>query len=64
MTDDPKDQTANLADPMAAYRHALDAWGQVLAPIAQINRDKVNPKDRRFQGEDWDHPLFLSLIHI
>ena len=58
MTDDPKDQTANLADPMAAYRHALDAWGQVLDPIAQINRDKVNPKDRRFQGEDWDHPLF------
>lgn len=59
MTDDPNDKSsANPADPVAAYRHALDAWGQVLAPLAQLNRDKINPRDRRFQGEEWDHPLF------
>ncbi|MFM7029211.1 MAG: PHA/PHB synthase family protein [Chakrabartia sp.] len=45
-------------DPMAAYRHILDAWGQMLAPVAALNQDKVNPKDRRFQGAEWDHPLF------
>jgi len=39
-----------------AYHHALAAWGQVLAPLAALNRDKVNPKDRRFQGADWETP--------
>ena len=60
MTDAPHDANpmANAADPVAAYQYALEAWGQVLAPLAAINRDKVNPKDRRFQGAEWDHPLF------
>jgi polyhydroxyalkanoate synthase len=59
MTTDPQDPPAALpTDPMAAYRQILDAWGQMLAPIAAINKDKVNPKDRRFQGADWEHPLF------
>ncbi len=59
MTTDPQDPPAALpTDPMAAYRQILDAWGQMLAPIAAINKDKVNPKDRRFQGPDWEHPLF------
>lgn len=60
MTDAPHDEspTANVADPVAAYHHALAAWGQVLAPLAALNRDKVNPKDRRFQGADWEHPVF------
>jgi polyhydroxyalkanoate synthase len=54
----PKTEQEYPADPVAAYHHALDAWGQVLAPLAAINRDKVNPKDKRFQGADWEHPLF------
>lgn len=60
MTDAPHDEspTANATDPVAAYQHALAAWGQVLAPLAALNRDKVNPKDRRFQGADWEHPVF------
>jgi polyhydroxyalkanoate synthase subunit PhaC len=45
-------------DPLTAYKHALDAWGQVLKPLAAAGRDKVNPKDRRFSGEQWDHPVF------
>lgn len=59
MTTDPQDPADPLPiDPMASYRQILDAWGQMLAPLAAINRDKVNPKDRRFQGDDWEHPLF------
>jgi polyhydroxyalkanoate synthase subunit PhaC len=46
------------ADPMTAYKHALDAWGQVLKPLAAAGRDKLNPKDRRFQAEQWEHPVF------
>jgi polyhydroxyalkanoate synthase subunit PhaC len=45
-------------DPLTAYKHALDAWGQVLKPLAAAGRDKVNPKDRRFNAEQWEHPVF------
>ncbi|MEQ1538108.1 MAG: alpha/beta fold hydrolase [Sphingorhabdus sp.] len=46
------------ADPLAAYKHALDAWGQVLKPLAAAGRDKINPRDRRFTAEQWEHPVF------
>ncbi len=46
------------ADPMAAYRAALDAWGSVLEPIAKAGRDKIDPKDRRFAAPQWEHPVF------
>lgn len=46
------------ADPMTAWRHALDAWGEVLKPVAEAGRDKVNPKDRRFSAPEWEHPVF------
>ncbi len=46
------------ADPLAAYQHALDAWGEALKPLAAAGRDKVNSKDRRFAGEQWEHPVF------
>jgi polyhydroxyalkanoate synthase subunit PhaC len=45
-------------DPVAAWKHALDAWGEVLAPIAQAGRDTLDPKDRRFAGPEWEHPVF------
>ncbi len=45
-------------DPLSAYKHAMDAWGQVLAPLALAGRDKVDPKDRRFSGEQWEQPAF------
>ncbi len=45
-------------DPMSAYQKALDAWGSVLAPLAKAGRDKVNPKDKRFAGPEWEHPAF------
>ncbi len=45
-------------DPLTAYQHALDAWGQVLKPLAAAGRDKVNPRDRRFNAEQWEHPVF------
>jgi polyhydroxyalkanoate synthase len=53
---DGKDAVAG--DPLTAYKHALDAWGQVLKPLAAAGRDKVNPKDRRFNAEQWEHPVF------
>ncbi len=46
------------ADPLVAYKHALDAWGQVLKPLAAAGRDKVNVRDRRFNAEQWEHPVF------
>ncbi len=46
------------ADPMTAWKHALDAWGEVLKPVAEAGRDKVDPKDRRFAAPEWDHPVF------
>ena len=46
------------ADPLTAYKHALDAWGEVLAPLAKAGRDKINPKDRRFTAPEWEHPAF------
>jgi polyhydroxyalkanoate synthase subunit PhaC len=45
-------------DPMTAYRKALDAWGAVLAPLAKAGRDKIDPKDKRFAGPQWEHPAF------
>lgn len=45
-------------DPMSAWKHALDAWGEVLKPVAEAGRDKVDPKDRRFAAPEWDHPVF------
>ena len=40
------------------WTQALDSWGQVLAPLAKAGRDKVNPRDRRFAGPEWEHPVF------
>jgi polyhydroxyalkanoate synthase len=45
-------------DPLSAYKYALDAWGAVLKPLAAAGRNKVNPKDRRFSAEQWEHPVF------
>ncbi len=45
-------------DLLNAYEQAMDAWGAVLAPLAKAGRDKVNPKDRRFAGKEWEHPAF------
>ena len=52
------DGAGMASDPLTAYKHALDAWGKVLAPLAKAGRDKVDPKDRRFSGEQWEHPVF------
>jgi polyhydroxyalkanoate synthase subunit PhaC len=51
-------QGIQATDPLAAYKHALDAWGTVLKPLAAAGRDKLNPKDRRFSAEQWEHPVF------
>ncbi|OYY69593.1 MAG: class I poly(R)-hydroxyalkanoic acid synthase [Sphingomonadales bacterium 17-56-6] len=49
---------ATPPDPLKAYRAALDAWGPVLAPLAQAGRDKVDNADRRFAAPQWEHPVF------
>jgi polyhydroxyalkanoate synthase subunit PhaC len=53
-----ENRTSFAVDPLNAYQQALDAWGEILAPLAKAGRDKVNPKDRRFSGEEWEHPAF------
>jgi polyhydroxyalkanoate synthase subunit PhaC len=61
MADDP---TPPVKEPVAApdlkagVRAILDGWGALLRPVAEANRDKVNPKDRRFAGPEWEHPVF------
>jgi polyhydroxyalkanoate synthase subunit PhaC len=47
-----------MNDPIAAWQHALDAWGKLLAPLAEAGRDKVDPRDKRFAGPEWEHPVF------
>ncbi len=45
-------------DFAASVRAILDGWGALLAPVAQANRDKVDPLDKRFSAPEWDHPVF------
>ena len=45
-------------DPAAGIHAILDGWGKILAPIAAAGRDKVDPKDKRFAGAEWEHPVF------
>ena len=57
MDEDSAPQTDSVT-PAAGVRALLDAWGQVLAPVAAVGRNAVDPKDRRFSGPEWEHPLF------
>jgi polyhydroxyalkanoate synthase subunit PhaC len=50
--------TEATPDPAAGIRAILDGWGEILKPIAEANRDKVDPKDKRFAGPEWEHPVF------
>jgi polyhydroxyalkanoate synthase len=56
MADDPTPPES--ATPAAGVRAVLDAWGQVLAPVAAAGREAVDPRDRRFSGPEWEHPVF------
>jgi polyhydroxyalkanoate synthase subunit PhaC len=53
MTDKPI-----AADAAAGVRAILDGWGAILKPVAEANRDKVDPSDKRFAAPEWDHPVF------
>ena len=57
MADDPT-PPATQPDIGAGVRAILDGWGAILKPIAEANRDKVDPKDKRFAGPEWEHPVF------
>jgi polyhydroxyalkanoate synthase subunit PhaC len=46
------------ADLASGVRAILDGWGALLAPVAAVNRDKVDPTDKRFAAPEWDHPVF------
>jgi polyhydroxyalkanoate synthase subunit PhaC len=62
MADSPApiaDSTASpVPDLKAGVRAILDGWGALLKPVAEANRDKVDPRDKRFAGPEWDHPVF------
>lgn len=40
------------------WRQGIDSWAPVLAPLAAAGRDKVHPRDKRFAGPEWEHPVF------
>ncbi len=55
----PGTKSEEAAPDLKAGVHAiLDGWGALLKPIADANRDKVNPKDKRFAAPEWEHPVF------
>ncbi len=62
MADNPAPIAENaepvMPDMRSGVRAILDGWGALLAPVAAANRDKVDPKDKRFSGPEWDHPVF------
>ena len=62
MADNPApiaaDAEAATPDLKAGVRAILDGWGAILAPVAEANRDKVDPRDKRFAGPEWEHPVF------
>jgi len=55
---DVPEMPATLPDMKSGVRAVLDVWGQMLAPIAAANRDRVDPRDKRFAGPEWEHPVF------
>jgi polyhydroxyalkanoate synthase subunit PhaC len=57
MADDPT-PPATQPDLGAGIRAILDGWGELLKPIAEANRAHVDPKDKRFAGSEWEHPVF------
>lgn len=40
------------------WRQGIDSWAPLLAPLAAAGRDKVHPRDKRFTGSEWEHPVF------
>ncbi len=57
MADDPN-PPATQPDLKAGVRAILDGWGAILKPVAEANRNKVDPRDKRFAGPEWEHPVF------
>ncbi len=40
------------------WRQGIDSWAPLLAPLAAAGRGKVHPRDKRFAGSEWEHPVF------
>ena len=57
---DPSESETPPAATAAAdgIRAILDAWGEVLAPVAGALGNQPDPKDRRFAAPEWRHPVF------
>jgi len=55
---DVPDTPVTLPDVKAGVRAMLDAWGQMLGPVAAAGRDRVDPRDKRFAAPEWEHPVF------
>lgn len=51
-------QTFAPTDAASGIRMILDGWGKLLEPIAAAGRDTVDPRDKRFAGPEWEHPVF------
>jgi polyhydroxyalkanoate synthase subunit PhaC len=58
MSSETPDPVNPMTDPFNAWQQAMDSWGTALAPLAKAGRARVNPRDRRFSGADWEHPVF------
>lgn len=56
MSDQPAIPTAE--DAVTLWRSSLDAWGEMLKPLAEAGRSQLDPRDRRFSAPEWEHPVF------
>ena len=58
MADDLTPPAPPSTDLATGVRAIIDGWGAILKPVAEANRDKVDPRDKRFAGPEWEHPVF------
>ncbi len=55
------DQPQPISDPATGVRAFLDAWGELLAPVADSLPAAGDPKDKRFAAPEWQHPVFALM---
>ncbi len=48
----------NVANFAEFWQKGVEGWGALLEPLAAAGRDKINPRDKRFSGPEWEQPVF------
>jgi polyhydroxyalkanoate synthase subunit PhaC len=56
----PKDETTKPDGPdiKSGIQAILNQLGSILEPVAEANRDLLDPNDKRFAAPEWNQPVF------